>query len=60
MSKINDNFKKATLTVALAAPGSLGTAAATVDIVSSINVNYTGTANGAVTIANPTDADAVS
>lgn len=58
MSYIADNFKTAQVTIALAAPGAIGTAATTVDIASTIAVNYTGTANGAVTLANPTDAQA--
>lgn len=58
MTFIADNFKTAQVTIALAAPWAIGTAATTVDIASSIAVNYTGTANGAVTLASPTDAQA--
>lgn len=58
MSYISDTLKTAQVTIALAAPGSIGLAADTVDKASSIAVNYTGAANGAVTLANPTDAQA--
>jgi len=58
MAFISDNLKTAQLTVALAAPGTIGTAALTVDIASSIAVNYTGTANGVVTVPTPTDVQA--
>ena len=58
MSFINDNLKRATLNLAVAAAGPIGTAAATVDIASSFNVTYTGAANGVVTVANPTDVQA--
>jgi hypothetical protein len=58
MSFINDNLKRATLNIAVAAAGSIGTAATTVDIASSFNIAYTGVANGAITLPNPTDAQA--
>jgi hypothetical protein len=58
MSFINDNFKRATINLTVSAAGSIGTAATTVDIASSFNIAYTGVANGVVTIANPTDAQA--
>lgn len=56
MAFVNDNFKLATLTLTVAAAGSIGTAATTVDIASSFNVNYTGTADGVLTIPSPTSA----
>ena len=58
MSFINDNLKRATLNLAVAAAGSIWTAPTTVDIASSFNVTYTGAVNGVITIANPTDAQA--
>ena len=58
MSFINDNFKTATLTLAVAAAGPIATASLSVDIASSFNVNYTGVANGVITLPNPTDTQA--
>jgi hypothetical protein len=58
MAFINDTLKRATLPVTVAATGTIGAAAATVDVASSFNVTYTGTPNGAVTLPNPTDAQA--
>jgi hypothetical protein len=58
MSFINDNLKRATINLTVAAAGPIGTAATTVDIASSFNINYTGVAKGVVTIANPTNAQA--
>ena len=58
MAFISDNLKTAQLTVALAAPGAIGTAPLTVDIASTIAVNYTGTANGVITVPTPTDIQA--
>jgi hypothetical protein len=55
---INDTVKRATLDLTIAAAGSLGTAATTVDIASSFNVKYTGTPNGVVTLSTPTDVQA--
>jgi hypothetical protein len=53
---ISDNLKLASLPLAVAAAGPIGTALTTVDIASSFNVTYTGVANGAITLPNPTDA----
>jgi hypothetical protein len=53
-----DNLKLATLPLAVTVAGSVGTAATTVDIVSSFNITYTGVANGVVTVPNPTDTQA--
>ncbi len=53
--KINDSIKRASTIVAnLATGGTIGTAAATVDIYSSIFINQT-TANQTISIPNPTD-----
>jgi hypothetical protein len=55
---INDNFKTATLVIAnLATGGSIGTAATTVDIASTFNINQT-TASQVITLPTPTDATA--
>jgi hypothetical protein len=58
MSLINDNFKTATVALAVTAAGAMATAAVSVDIASTFLVTYTGAANGAVTLPNPTDAQA--
>jgi hypothetical protein len=55
---INDTIKTATLALTVAAPGAIATAPLSVDIASSFNINYTGAANGLVTIPNPTDGQA--
>jgi hypothetical protein len=55
---INDNLKTATLAIAnLATGGSIGTAATTVDIASTFNINQT-TAAQVITLPSPTDATA--
>lgn len=58
MSFINDNLKMATLPLAVAVAGPIATALLSVDIASSFNVTYSGIADGAVTLPNPTDAQA--
>jgi hypothetical protein len=58
MAFINDNFKLATLALAVTAAGPIATAALSVDIASSFNVTYTGAAAGVLTLPNPTDAQA--
>ncbi len=54
---INDTFKKATLTLSLAAAGPIATAPLSVDIASSFSVTGTA-ANLALTLPNPTNAQA--
>lgn len=58
MAFINDNLKIATLNLTVVAAGPIATAPLSVDIASAFNVTYSGTADGVVTIPNPTDAQA--
>lgn len=58
MAFTNDTFKTATLALTVTAAGPIATAALSVDAASSFNINYTGPANGALTIPSPSDAQA--